>query len=411
MAQQTVLNIEGINNSSNELKTLSADVAELCKTMYDEIKALKETKEFKTMNASELYFQTIDNLNGVIPKYTDDVLKFSEFLSNYVLTNYEETDQEAKAEIENDLEESLEQLENVNELGNGVNLDKISASAQGALNGDFIDSSKLKKSMFEDGELEFKVREDGSVQIVKNGTVLGYTTQDGITNGSVSTQTEASVTQTAPTEQTPSANPVTEASTAASIGIATATTANQIAPTINPGTVSSGYSGSLHTKAKATDGVKSTAGTITTGHQTYSIVPDSQYNNAPGTISESDYNLLVAQVAGESANSKDDMLGVACTVLNRLEAGNFGGSVHEVLQKGYFPWGESYKSYVQEGKSYTTTGVANSSGQYASTGWGQEKLQEVTAAVNDALGGARNVESNVFYYSGNGEYNKFSDIV
>ena len=50
-------------------------------------------------------------------------------------------------EIENNLEESLDQLNNVNELGNGVNLDKISASAQGALNGDFIDSSKLKKSI------------------------------------------------------------------------------------------------------------------------------------------------------------------------------------------------------------------------------------------------------------------------
>ncbi len=221
MAQQTVLNIEGINNSSNELKTLSADVAELCKTMYDEIKALKETKEFKTMNASELYFQTIDNLNGVIPKYTDDVLKFSEFLSNYVLTNYEETDQEAKAEIENDLEESLEQLENVNELGNGVNLDKISASAQGALNGDWV---KVKRDVFQDGELEFKMRDDGTIQIMKNGTTLGFTTQDGSTNGSVSTQTEASVTPAASAEQTTGTNPVTEASTAASIGIATATT-------------------------------------------------------------------------------------------------------------------------------------------------------------------------------------------
>ena len=189
MAQQTVLNIEGINNSSNELKTLSADVAELCKTMYDEIKTLKETKEFKTMNASELYFQTIDNLNGVIPKYTDDVLKFSEFLSNYVLTNYEETDQEAKAEIENNLEESLDQLNNVNELGNGVNLDKISASAQGALNGDWV---KVKRDVFQDGELEFKMRDDGTIQIMKNGTTLGFTTQDGSTNGSVSTQTEAS---------------------------------------------------------------------------------------------------------------------------------------------------------------------------------------------------------------------------
>lgn len=402
MAHQTILEQQGVTDNSNELSTLSSDIAELCKVMHSQITQLKEEGAFRTVDASEAFFLTINEIYDEVPTYTGNILTFSEFLSGYVLTNYDKTDKDAQAEIKNDLQENVNQLDNAGELGNGINLNKISASAQGALNGDWV---KVKRDAFEDGELELKMRDDGTIQIMKNGTTLGFTTQDGATNGSVNTQTEASVTQT------PGANPVTEASTAASIGIATATTANQIAPTITPGTVSSGYSGSLHTKAKATDGVKSTAGTITTGHQTYSIVPDNQYNKAPGTISESDYNLLVAQVAGESANSKDDMLGVACTVLNRLEAGGFGGSVHEVLQKGYFPWGESYKSYVQEGKSYTTTGVANSSGQYASTGWGQEKLQEVTAAVNDALGGARNVESNVFYYSGNGEYNKFSDIV
>lgn len=411
MAQQLVLDKQGIENSSNELKTLSIDILEMCKVMHDEINELKETEAFKTMNASVLYYETIDRLNNVVPKYTEDVLKFSEFLSNYVITNYGETDEELKTAIEGGLEEALEQINNVKELGNGVNLDKISTSAQGALNGDFIDSSKLKKSMFEDGELELKLRDDGTVQIMKNGTTLGFTTQDGITSGNIS---NASSTATQTSEQTGNIdmNPIAEASTAA--GGAVAAASSQPAPTITPSSSNTnfvGYTGQLHTKAKANDDVKASAGTITTGHQSYTIVPDDQYTKAPGTISQSDYNLLVAQVAGESANSKDDMLGVACTVLNRLEAGGYGNSVHEVLQKGYFPWGESYRSYVEAGKSYTTTGVAGSDGKYASTGWGQEKLQEVTSAVNDALSGARNVESDVFYYSGNGEYNKFSDVV
>ena len=212
MAQQLVLDKQGIENSSNELKTLSADISEMCKAMYGEISELKETEAFKTVDASGTYYETIDRLNGVVPKYTEDVLKFSEFLSNYVITNYQETDEEMKQQVESNLDESLAQLDNVKELGNGVNLDKISTSAQGALNGDFVDSSKLKKSMFEDGELEFKVRDDGSVQIMKNGTILGFTTQDGVTSGNVSS---ASSTPVQAPEQTGNIdmNPISEAST------------------------------------------------------------------------------------------------------------------------------------------------------------------------------------------------------
>lgn len=159
------------------------------------------------------------------------------------------------------------------------------------------------------------------------------------------------------------------------------------------------YSGSLHTKRQATDGCDSTAGQVTGGHQSYSIVPDGSYNGAPGTISQSDYELLIAQVAGESANKPDDMLGVTCTILNRLEAGGgYGSSVHQVLEKGYFPWGRTYQAYVPGGKYYNTE-------------WGQDKLAMVTQVVNDALSGTRNVNSNVYYYSGDGTNNYFSDVV
>lgn len=157
------------------------------------------------------------------------------------------------------------------------------------------------------------------------------------------------------------------------------------------------YEQSIHTKKNASSETVSSAGQITTDNQKYTIVPDSEYKGDRGTISESDYNLLIAQVAGESANSPDDMLAVTSTVLNRLETGNgFGDSVNEVFEKGYFPWGRTYENYVEGGKYYNTD-------------WGQEKLAQVTEVVNDALNGTRNINSNVYYYSGNGEYNKFSD--
>lgn len=157
------------------------------------------------------------------------------------------------------------------------------------------------------------------------------------------------------------------------------------------------YEQSIHTKKNASSETVSTAGQITTDNQKYTIVADSDYKGERGTISESDYNLLIAQVAGESANSPDDMLAVTSTVLNRLETGNgFGDSVNEVFEKGYFPWGRTYENYVEGGKYYNTD-------------WGQDKLAQVTEVVNDALNGTRNINSNVYYYSGNGEYNNFSD--
>ena len=160
-----------------------------------------------------------------------------------------------------------------------------------------------------------------------------------------------------------------------------------------------GYSGSVATKGKATDACNATAGQVTTNNQKYSVVPDSEYTGAPGTISETDYKYLVAQVAGESANSKDDMLGVATTIMNRLEAGGgYRNSVVDVLEKGYWPWGRTCDLYVEGGKYYNTD-------------WGQEKLAQVNEVINDVLNGTRNLNSDVYYYSGDGTRNYFSDVL
>lgn len=387
------LSIEGLMSSSQDLNNASSQLKDVCTQMYSVITALRESETFKTVVASSEYFGNIDNLNQIVPKYEEAILKFSQFLSNYVLQNYTETDEETKAKIESNLAESISQLSALGvggESGGVVDYSKISSTASGALAGDFIDSSKIRKSAFEDGELEFFTRPDGSVQIVKNGTVLGYTTKDGIGNAQTTTSPSTDATS----------NLASGAAASATLG---ATAAGSSSISIPEEYLARGYTGKIYTKSYATDEVKASTGTITTGNQSYIIVPDSQYTKAPGTISESDYHLLIAQVAGESGNSKDDMLGVTCTVLNRLEAGGKGDSVTEVLEKGYFPWGETHLAYEPGGKFYNTD-------------WGQAKLAQVTEVVNDALGGVRNLEEDVYYYSGNhthdGElYNHFSDVV
>lgn len=170
-------------------------------------------------------------------------------------------------------------------------------------------------------------------------------------------------------------------------------------PTVTPSEPSGIYSGELHTKSKASASCKETAGKITTGHQSYKIVPDNEYTGAVGTISQTDYMYLVAQVAGEAGNSPDDMLGVACTIINRLEGpDSYGTSVVKVLEKGYWPWGRTCDGYLKNG-------------QFVDTGWKKDKIDMVKQVVNDVLNGTRNINSDVYYYSGNGTYNSFSDVL
>lgn len=411
------LSIEELVSSSSSINQESSNLTEICSSLYSLAMSLRENEDFKTMIASSQYFGSIDSLNREVPRYSEALLQFSRFLSNYVLENYSDTDEEMKAKVEANLEEAISKLGEY-----GIDYSKISTSAAGALSGNFVDSSKIRKSTFEEGELEFITRPDGSVQIVKDGTVLGYTTQDGIGNsqsttsvntgtGTEEVHTSMSKEEIAGTAMAAATSAGIAASGTTSVGETTVTeeVPETSAPTLSTGQVpsglSSGYFGEVHTKGQASANIKESSGNITTGNQSYTIVPDSEYTKAPGTISESDYHLLIAQVAGEAGasvepkNYKDDMLGVTTTVLNRLETeGKYGDSVREVLEGGYFPFGETYRAYEPGGKYYNTD-------------WGQDKLRQATEVVNDALGGARNLESNVYYYSGNGEYNRFSDVL
>lgn len=61
-----------------------------------------------------------------------------------------------------------------------IDLGKISTSAKGALNGEFVNKSKLNKPSWENNNLLYKIRDDGAVAIFHEGVIIGFTTQDAI---------------------------------------------------------------------------------------------------------------------------------------------------------------------------------------------------------------------------------------
>ena len=60
------------------------------------------------------------------------------------------------------------------------NLGAISTSATGALSGNFVNSDTLISDAFNDPNNTFVDHGDGTYQIVRNGTVIGYTTKDNV---------------------------------------------------------------------------------------------------------------------------------------------------------------------------------------------------------------------------------------
>lgn len=63
---------------------------------------------------------------------------------------------------------------------NSIDLSKISTSANGALNGDFVLESKINKKSWEENNLLYKIRDDGAVAIIHDGVIIGFTTKESI---------------------------------------------------------------------------------------------------------------------------------------------------------------------------------------------------------------------------------------
>ncbi len=167
---------------SETLNTAAQNINDTCKKLYSIITNLQESEAFKSKEAAMNYYLRIQEINAVVPKFIEGILKFSQFLSGYLLENYRETDEMAK-QIQESFDESVNQLAAIGLIGGVVNIGKISSTAQGALNGNFISSDQIYKEAFEDtGNLEFVTRDDGAIMITRDGVPIGFTTKDGISN-------------------------------------------------------------------------------------------------------------------------------------------------------------------------------------------------------------------------------------
>lgn len=167
---------------SETLNTAAQNINDTCKKLYGIITNLQESEAFKSKEAAMNYYLRIQEINAVVPKFIEGILKFSQFLSGYLLENYRETDEMAK-QIQESFDESVNQLAAIGLIGGVVNIGKISSTAQGALNGNFISSDQIYKEAFEDtGNLEFVTRDDGAIMITRDGVPIGFTTKDGISN-------------------------------------------------------------------------------------------------------------------------------------------------------------------------------------------------------------------------------------
>lgn len=176
------LDIGEILTHSQTLNTASQSLTSICDNMYNTIISLEENESFKSKFASAGYYEKFNTLNGQVPKFTEGVLKFSKFLSDYLIGNYQDTDDEMKSLIEATLNDSLSQLAAIGVLGGTVDMTKISATAQGAISGEgWIDPGKINTEAFSDtGNLDFVTREDGSVMITRNGVPIGFTTEEAL---------------------------------------------------------------------------------------------------------------------------------------------------------------------------------------------------------------------------------------
>lgn len=317
------LSIEGIVSNSTELNKVSTELNDICTGLYSTITGLRDAGQFVSVTASDSYFESIDNLNQMVPKFTEAILRFSRFLSDYVLQNYTEVDQDMKSKIETNLNESLEKLSamGITDSGstlssNGVDYSKIASTAQGALNGDFIDSSKVHKESFE-GELEFVTRDDGSVMITKNGVPIGFTTQDGAsasTNGGTS-------------NSVPSAADIISDVGGASLGVGGAIAA--ATQSTDGGVATEGVPSSTAAAAPAQTGTSIDPGytgetemrsQVSTSTPSGTYVQGEHYAAQSYQLSDQAKHELMAMVAGEDSYTYEGALAVASTVLNRAES-------------------------------------------------------------------------------------------
>lgn len=199
MSDFSGLTVQGAQAYAKTLSNKSEELREETTNASNELKSLLESNAFKTLIASTEFMTKIETLSANCGKFSDGVDVFAKFLIDKVIDDFGILDEQTLS-LQQELDERLNELSSVSELGGGtidssqLDFSKISSTAGDAASGDFIQEGNVHKEYWE-GELQLVPREDGTIQIVKDGTVMGYTTEEGVdlpdaTDEAVTTSTE-----------------------------------------------------------------------------------------------------------------------------------------------------------------------------------------------------------------------------
>ncbi len=178
------LTVQEVQAYATTLSDKSEELREETTNASNELRTLLESNAFKTLVASTELMSKVETLSANCGKFSDGVDVFAKFLIDKVITDFDVLDEETIS-LQQELDAKINELNSVSELGNGtidssqLDFSKISSTAGDAASGDFIQEGNVHKEYWE-GELQLVPREDGTIQIVKDGQVMGYTTEEGI---------------------------------------------------------------------------------------------------------------------------------------------------------------------------------------------------------------------------------------
>ena len=222
------------------------------------------------------------------------------------------------AQAVDNLDLSLETNEVTNFPNEGIitreNIDfsRISTTADNAKNGNFLDRNKINENYWGDnGELSYKIRDDGVVMLYENGALLGFTDKIGKNMETVVEKIEPEVTMnTAKPEVTPQQDTtqVEEIETK----VESSTTIQDT--TSDPNVIDLVYREPIKTTVTANPSLENNtiqAGShYTTGNTTY-------------PMSNEDLYRVISCIEGESNGTYEDALAVASVIANRIDDGRF----------------------------------------------------------------------------------------
>jgi len=190
--ENTNTNVDNINVSSidtavpsvqntvgNTLSTAQATTEEL-DLGVEKIVVKTGIIQPSSINFSRIATNANDAKNG---NFTSKGEEYEQLLQGEI--TYNVRDDGSVQIIKNNMVIAYTDMLGISELATGpihpgsIDFSRITTNANDAINGNFLDEDRIL-TQYWNGNLTYKRREDGSIQIIKDGVVMGYTDERGI---------------------------------------------------------------------------------------------------------------------------------------------------------------------------------------------------------------------------------------